>query len=119
MPKTTRPMSKSPNAVATTALAVANRCLPLYSNKHSPKFYTQPQLFALLVLRQFFRTDLRGIVAIVKDSVELRHCLGLTRVPNFSTLNYAERRFSQGGLWPPASDIGCGGPRSGSAARRE
>ena len=102
MPETSRPMTKSPNAVAAEALLVAERSLPTYSAKHSPKLYTQHQLFAVLVMRQFFRTDYRGIVAIIEDSSDLRAVLGLKRVPHFSTLSYAEKRFFKGGLWPPA-----------------
>src|SRR5215813_10271146 len=100
MADTARPMSKSPNAVAAQALEVAKRSLPAFGAKHSPKLYTQHQLFAVLVLRQFFRTDLRGVVAILGDSSELRGVLGLRRVPHYSTLCYAEKRFFKGGLWP-------------------
>lgn len=114
MPETTRPMSKSPNAVAAQALEVAERSLPSYSATHSPKIFTQHQLFAVLVLRQFFRTDLRGIVAILEDSTDLRAVLRLSRVPHYSTLSYAEKRFSKGGLWPP--DPSRGRNRSESEA---
>ena len=103
MSTTTRPMTKSPNAVAAQALEVAKGSLPSYSDKHSPRFYTQHQLFAMLVLRQFYRTDYRGIVAILADSTDLRSVLGLDQIPHYSTLSYAEKRFQKGGLWPPAS----------------
>ncbi|HUJ57836.1 MAG TPA: transposase [Kofleriaceae bacterium] len=97
-----RPMSKSPNDVARHALAAARDSLPAYSDKHSPKLYTQYQLFAISVLRQFFRTDLRGIVAILNDSSDLRRVLGLKRVPHYSTLSYAEQRLFRGGICAPA-----------------
>lgn len=116
MSETTRPMSKSPNAVAAEALAVAKRSLPTYSAKKSPKLYTQPQLFAVLVLRQFFRTDLRGIVAILEDSTDLRRILGLSRVPHYSTLSYAEKRFFKGGLLAPATGRGEDGTYAGTSA---
>jgi Transposase domain (DUF772) len=119
MPVTTRPMSKSPNAVAAQAFEVAKRSLPSYSAMTSPKLYTQHQLFAVLVLRQFFKTDLRGIVAILEDSTDLRKVIGLRRVPHFSTLSYAEKRFLKGGLWPPAPSCGSAGSDSGSASARE
>ena len=109
MPETARPMSKSPNAVAAHAFEVAKHSLPAYSATHSPKLYTQHQLFAVLVLRQFFKTDLRGIVAILEDSTDLRKVLGLRRVPHYSTLSYAEKRFFKGGLWPPAPSRGAEG----------
>lgn len=104
-----RPMSKSPNDVARHALAVARDSLPAYSDKHSPKLYTQYQLFAISVLRQFFRTDLRGIVAILSDSSDLRRVLGLKRVPHYSTLSYAEQRLFKGGIPAPASSCGPAG----------
>lgn len=106
MPKTTRPMTKSPKEVAAQAMEVAERSLSTYSATHSPKLYTQHQLFALVVLKQFFRTDLRGIVAIVKDSSDLREVLGLKRVPHYSTLSYAQDRFLKGGVLLPASGRG-------------
>jgi multiple sugar transport system permease protein len=42
--------------LAREALAVAEEALPAYSAVHSPRKFTQPQLFAILVLRQFFKT---------------------------------------------------------------
>ena len=119
MPETTRPMSKSPNAVAAQALEVAKRSLSSYSATHSPKLYTQHQLFAVLVLRQFFRTDLRGVVAILEDSGDLRRILKLHRVPHYSTLSYAEKRFLKGGVWPPATSRGQGGADSRTTAGTE
>lgn len=101
-----RPMSKSPKQVAAQALEVARQSLPSYSATHSPKLYTQHQLFAIAVLRQFFRTDFRGIVAILADSSDLRELLGLRRIPHFSTVRYAELRLFKGGLRPPAQRYG-------------
>lgn len=111
-----RAMSKSPNDVARHALAAARDSLPAYSDKHSPKLYTQHQLFAISVLRQFFRTDLRGIVAILRDSSDLRIVLGLKRVPHYSTLSYAEQRFFKGGLRAPAHGRGSAGSLEWPAA---
>jgi hypothetical protein len=88
------------------ALEVARQSLPPYSATHSPKLFTQHQLFAVAVLRQFFRTDFRGIAAILADSSDLRDVLGLKRVPHFSTLFYAEQRLSRGGSEPPADRYG-------------
>lgn len=98
-----RPMSKSPNQVAKRALEVARQSLPAYSATHSPKVFTQHQLFAVSALRQFFRTDFRGIVAILADSSDLRRALGLGRVPHFSTVRYAELRLFKGGIQCPTS----------------
>jgi len=68
--QTTRPMSKSPLRIARTARGIAERALPRYSSKYSPQRFTQAQLFACLVLRQFFRTDYRGLVALLEDFPE-------------------------------------------------
>jgi len=89
--------TKSPLKVALEALAVGRRCLAPYGHKHSPKKYTQAQLFAILVLKQFFRTDYRGIVAILEDSSDLRRALRLSDLPHFTTLSHAARRFEQRG----------------------
>jgi hypothetical protein len=93
-------MTKSPRKVAQEALRLARETLPLYSCRFSRKDYTQHQLFALLVLKAFHKTDYRGIIAIVADSSDLRRDLGLARVPHHSTLNYAEQRLLKRGASP-------------------
>ena len=52
-----RRMSKSAVRVAGEALAAGRAALPEYGSRFSRRDYTQAQLFALLVLRQFLRTD--------------------------------------------------------------
>src|SRR5688572_26801320 len=81
--------SKSPRMVAIEALATGTKALPRYSHRNSPKVYTQPQLFACLVLKQFFKTDYRGIAAMLRDLPELVKLLGLKDVPHFTTLHKA------------------------------
>src|SRR5215213_9099396 len=87
-----RTMSKSALRVAREALAVGRAALPPYGSRYSRHDYTQPQLFALLVLKQFLRTDYRGLVALVAEWRDLRHALGLRKVPHYSTLAHAARR---------------------------
>ena len=53
------------------ALATAERALPAYSHRNSPKKFTQHQLFACLVLKNFLKTDYRGLVAHLADSPSL------------------------------------------------
>ena len=106
---TTREMSKSPKRIAQQALETARRSLPFYSATNSPKKFTQHQLFAIATLRQFFRADYRGITAILEDSSDLRAVLGLQTVPHYSTLAYAEKRFSQGGIRLSAAGYGAEG----------
>lgn len=106
-------MSKSPLAVAREALRVAAESLPAYSSPRSRRDFTQHQLFAVLVLRQFFKADYRGIGAILADSSDLRAALGLGKVPHYSTLAYADRRLLKKG-----GSSGCRAPscRARSAA---
>lgn len=85
--------SKSPKKVVLAALAVARRSLPLYAHKFSPKKFTQHQLFACLVLKNFWKTDYRGVAAQLHDSAELVQTLALRRVPHFTTLQKASRRL--------------------------
>ena len=90
-------MTKSPRGVAREALRVAREALPAYSSKFSRKDFTQHQLFALLALKTFLKTDYRGVVQILADFAELRQDLGLDEVPHYSTLCYAARRLLKKG----------------------
>ena len=58
------PMTKSPRAVAREALRLAQEALPAYSSKYSRKDFTQHQLFAVLALKTFLKTDYRGRRAV-------------------------------------------------------
>jgi hypothetical protein len=44
--------SKSPRRVLETAFLIGELSLPRYAHRHSPKKFTQPQLFACLVLKK-------------------------------------------------------------------
>ena len=90
-------MTKSPRAVAREALRLAQQTLPAYASKYSRKDYTQHQLFALLALKTFFKTDYRGVVQMLADFAELRQDLGLTATPHYSTLCYAAKRLLKKG----------------------
>jgi hypothetical protein len=100
-------MTKSPVALGRMAVRVAREALPPYSSKFSRHDFTQHQLFSLLVLRQFFRTDYRGVVQLLRDLPDLRGVLGLKKVPHYSTLKYAHDRLLKKGVsigsWPPFS----------------
>ena len=86
-------MTKSALNLARLSLKIAQASLPAYAHKFSPKRYTQHPLFSILVLRQFFKTDYRGMVVLLAEWSELRSTLGLKQVPNYSTLCYAEQRL--------------------------
>ena len=94
---TSRPMTKSPRAVAQEA-ARSREVLPAYSSKFSRKDFTQHQLFAALALKTFFKTDYRGVVRLLADFAELREDLGPGRgAPTISTLCYAAKRLLKKG----------------------
>jgi hypothetical protein len=100
-----RAMTKSTLALAREALAVGQRALPPYSGPRSRHDYTQPQLFALLVVRQTLRLDYRALATLVAEWGELRRAVGLRRAPHYSTLCYAAHRLLAGAE--------KGGPASG------
>ena len=91
-----RTMTKSAVRLAREALAVGRHALPRYGHRFSRHDFTQPQLFALLALKQFLRTDYRGVVATVAEWTEVRQALGLRKLPHYSTLCYAEHRLLAG-----------------------
>ena len=97
MDTTLRRSTRSPVALARRALAVSSRAMPAYASKFSKKDFTQHQLFAVLVLEQFFRTDDRGMVTLLADLPELRRELGLKRVPHHTTLFHARKRLAKKG----------------------
>src|SRR4051812_40415998 len=86
-------LTKSPLRVAREALTIATKVLRPYAHKFSPKLYTQPQLFTCLVLKTFFKTDYRGVTAILRDCTDLRRTVGLRSVPHYTTMQKASRRL--------------------------
>jgi hypothetical protein len=102
------PMTKSPRAVAREALRLAQAALPAYSAVRSRKDYTQHQLFAILALKTFLKTDYRGVAQFLADFAEIRDDLGLTGVPHYSTLCYAAGRLLKKGRSCASS---CAPPR--------
>jgi len=89
--------TKDPIALARAALEAGKEALPDYSHPKSPHKFTQPQLFAMLVLKQFLKLDYRGVVTWLSRWTELRDALELKRVPHYSTLCYAEGRLLKKG----------------------
>jgi len=79
--------------MARVAYAAALRSLPAYTHPKSPKKFTQPQLAACLVLKEFFKTDYRGIAAILEDSSDIKIILELNEVPHFTTLQKSARQL--------------------------
>ena len=111
--KTPTPMTKSPRAVAREALRLAREALPPYSAVRSRKDFTQHQLFAILALKTFLKTDYRGVAQVLADFADLRTDLGLTKIPHYSTLCYAAGRLLKKGR---SSASSCVPPRPHRAA---
>jgi hypothetical protein len=85
--------SKSPSRVLRAAYRIAQRALPAYSHPCSPKKFTQHQLFACLVLKEFFRLDYRGVEGLLAENDSLRTIIELRVAPDFTTLHKACRRL--------------------------
>jgi hypothetical protein len=81
--------SLSAVAVVREALLAAQASMRAYSHKNSPKKYTQHQLFALLVLKEFFKTTYRGVWGLIRDSQSLRDAIELKHTPHWTTIQKA------------------------------
>ncbi|MFN9342228.1 MAG: hypothetical protein ACK6DB_06480, partial [Planctomycetota bacterium] len=57
--------SKSPKDILLAALSVGQAKLADYSHRNSPKKFTQPQLFACLVLKTSLGLDYRGLEGLL------------------------------------------------------
>ena len=84
--------SKSTLTVARLALQAAQRAFADYAHPKSPHKFTQPQLVACLVIKQFRRLDYRGTEMLLAEWSDLRAVLGLRKAPHFTTLQQADRR---------------------------
>ena len=65
----------------------------MYAHPCSPKKFTQPQLFACLVLKEFLKLDYRKLAAVLTDSPEWCQAIDLNPVPHFTTFQKAARRL--------------------------
>ena len=61
---------------AQLALQVARQPLPPYGSKYSPKKFTQPSLWACLLVKEYLRMDYRGLEDLWASSTELRAAWG-------------------------------------------
>ncbi len=85
--------SKSPKAVLLTAWKIAKASLPAHRHLHSPKKFTQHQLFACLVLKHFLKTDYRGLVESLADCDSLNKAIELACIAHFTTFPKAACRL--------------------------
>lgn len=67
--------------------------LPRYAHRYSPKKFTQPQLFACLVLKEFLQLDYRKLAALLIDCLDLCATIDLDVVPHFTTFQKAAQRL--------------------------
>ena len=75
------------------AYEAACRALPAHAHKFSPKKFTQPQLLACLVLKEFARLDYRGLAQHLADHPDLGGSIGLKVVPHYTTFQKAAQRL--------------------------
>ena len=85
--------TKSTLTVARMALRAARDSVPDHAKAKSPKKFTQPQLMACLVIKEFLQLDYRGTQLLLKEWSDLRQILELTKVPHFTTLCAAAKRL--------------------------
>jgi hypothetical protein len=85
--------TKSPRRVLIFAHLSAELALHPYAHLCSPKKFTQPQLFACLVLKEFLKLDYRKLAALLADTPDLCRAIGLKVVPHFTTFQKAARRL--------------------------
>ena len=71
---------------ARLAHEVARDAIPERAHRFAPKRYTQPQLLACLLVKEYLRLDYRTAQETLEASDGLRHAIGLTVVPDYSTL---------------------------------
>ncbi len=81
--------SQSPRKVIVLAWRVGKSCLPQYASKFSRHDFTLAQLFACLVLRQFYNLSYRKTEALLRDSPSWRRAIGLKKTPDHNTLSDA------------------------------
>jgi hypothetical protein len=85
--------SKSPRRILQVAYECARRALPAQRHRFSPKKFTQPQLLACLVLKEFARLDYRGLSAHLSDHPDLATMIGMRTIPHFTTFQKAAQRL--------------------------
>ena len=71
---------------ARLAHQVAAETLPERAHRFAPKRFTQPQLLACLLVKEYLRLDYRTAQETLEVSDGLRDALGLTVVPDYTTL---------------------------------
>lgn len=84
--------------VAQLALRLARRHMADYSHPKSPRKFTQPQLFACLVLKAHLGLTYRRTEEMLVLMPAVREALGIVEIPRFTTLQEFADRASIGAL---------------------
>jgi hypothetical protein len=85
--------TKSPLRLAQIAYRLGREVLPAFRSKYCRQDFSEPQYFALLVLRAFLKTDYRGTIELLTEMPRVQRALGLKRLPHYSNLCRAQRRL--------------------------
>jgi hypothetical protein len=75
------------------AYDAACQALPAHRHRFSPKKFTQPQLLACSVLKEFLRLDYRGFAEHLADHPDLAGIIGLKTIPHYTTFQKAAARL--------------------------
>lgn len=95
--------TKSPRRILEAGYGCAQRALPRFAHRYSPKKFTQHQLFACLTLKEFLRLDYRGVMQLLLDSPDLCRVIELAEVPHWTTLQKAADRLLKKTALKPSS----------------
>ena len=79
--------------IVALAMKLGRKHLEPYGATTSRHDFTQPQLMACLVLKEFARLDYRGLTAHLADQPDLRALIGLKTVPHYTTFQKAAQRL--------------------------
>ena len=80
---------------AHVAMEIATASMPAYGSKYSKRLYTQHQLLAVLCLMRYEDWTFREAEVRLREHVELREALGMSRVPDHTTFYYFLRRLEE------------------------
>lgn len=72
--------------VVSLSMMLGRQHLASYGSYKSRHDFTQVQLMTCLILRTYWKTTYRGVIEQLAVSSELREAMGLTKLPNYSTL---------------------------------
>jgi hypothetical protein len=85
--------TKSPRRVLQYGYRIGLLSFAPYSSKFSRQDFTQAQLFACLVLKEFLQLDYRKVSALLRDTPDLSRTIELQKAPHFTTLQKAADRL--------------------------